>query len=265
MMQCKGDVMTNLQYQRSGLRIRCEKGVNSKVRQSCIDFAVWLRLNMEFPIRVVVYIKKDYQIKTIDTKEMVSATFFSPYQKNVEPYIRVATGDYEELVTERGEENAIFAILNSMAHELIHYQQWIEDRDFDEIEAENEVEAENKAPKLVEDYYYGSSFIEEIVKQQKVWTIEENEDAYATATNMDGQSIIPFWSSKLGAEKIINSVKAYRDYKPNEISIENFIQLLTELDNEGLLIGANWRGKQLMGHDMEPKEIIADIFLFQKA
>jgi hypothetical protein len=93
-----------------------------------------------------VYIKKDYQIKTLDTKEMVSATFF-PYDKDVEPYIRVATGDYLELVSERGEEDAVFAILNSMAHEIIHYQQWIEDRDFDEDEAEN------TSTILVDNYY----------------------------------------------------------------------------------------------------------------
>jgi len=44
-------------------------------------------------------------------------------------------------------KTAVFAILNSMAHEIIHYQQWIEDRDFDEDEAEN------KSTILVEKYY----------------------------------------------------------------------------------------------------------------
>ena len=104
-------MMSNIQYLRSGLRVRYEQGVNSRVRQACLNFAIWLRINKKFPIRCVVYIKKDYQIKTLDTKEMVSATFFAPYDKDVEPYIRVATGDYEELVSERGEEDAVFAIL----------------------------------------------------------------------------------------------------------------------------------------------------------
>ncbi|WP_157831116.1 MULTISPECIES: hypothetical protein [Bacillaceae] len=53
---------------------------------------------MEFPIRVVV---TDSQLKTRDTRELASATFFAPYDKTVEPYIRIATGDYEELVSER--------------------------------------------------------------------------------------------------------------------------------------------------------------------
>ncbi|MFU2018538.1 hypothetical protein ACM6Q7_26490 [Peribacillus butanolivorans] len=94
-----------------------------------------------------MYIKKDYQIRTLDSKEMVSETFFAPYDKDVEPYIRVATRDYEELVSERGEEDAVFTILNSMAHEIIHYQQLIEDRDFDEDEAEN------TSTILVDNYY----------------------------------------------------------------------------------------------------------------
>ena len=62
-------------------------------------------LNWEYPIGVEVYLKKSDQIKTIDSKGMVSATFFEPYDKNVEPYIRVATGDYEELVQERTIKN----------------------------------------------------------------------------------------------------------------------------------------------------------------
>ncbi|WHY77265.1 hypothetical protein QNH20_24860 [Neobacillus sp. WH10] len=71
---------------------------------------------------------------------MVSATFFAPFDKNVEPYIRIATGDYEELVLERGEIDALWAILGSMEQEIIHYQQWFGDKDLDEDEAENRSE-----------------------------------------------------------------------------------------------------------------------------
>ncbi|WP_350302154.1 hypothetical protein [Peribacillus frigoritolerans] len=126
-----------LQYPRSGIRVRCEKGINPRVRRSCLNFAVWLRSNMEFPIRLVVYLKKDYQIITRDTKETASASFFAPFDKTVEPYIRIATGDYEELVSEIGEIDALWAILRSMAHEIIHYQQWLEDKEMDEKEAKN--------------------------------------------------------------------------------------------------------------------------------
>jgi hypothetical protein len=139
-------LLSNVQP-RSGLRIRCDQEIYPLVKKACINFAFWLRLNMEFPIRVVVYIKKDYQIKTMHTKELVYSTFLGPYDKSLEPYIRVASGDYQELTSERGEENAIAAILISVARQIIHYQQWIEDREF------NEQEAEEEAEKLVDDYY----------------------------------------------------------------------------------------------------------------
>ncbi|MFP7486299.1 hypothetical protein SFC65_19235 [Priestia filamentosa] len=122
---------------RSGLIVRSEKGVDPSVRQSCLNFAAWLRVNMKFPIRVVIYLKKDYQIKNRFSKELVSATFFAPYDKKEEPYIRIATGDYEDLVEDRGEVDALWAILGSVAHEIIHYQQWLDDRALDETEAEN--------------------------------------------------------------------------------------------------------------------------------
>ncbi|WP_256256289.1 hypothetical protein [Paenibacillus sp. BC26] len=81
---------------------------------------------------MVVYLKRDYQIKNRYTKELVSATFFAPYDKNEEPYIRVATGDYLELVNDRGQDNALVAILGSVAHELGHYYQWLDDKELDE-------------------------------------------------------------------------------------------------------------------------------------
>jgi hypothetical protein len=49
---------------RTGLRIRSLKGVEPEVRRACLEFGKWLRDNYEFPTRVVVYLKPDYQIET---------------------------------------------------------------------------------------------------------------------------------------------------------------------------------------------------------
>lgn len=238
-------------YPRSGLRLRSEKGVSPNVKEACLNFAKWLRLNMEFPIRVVVYLKKDYQIKSKNSKEMVSASLFIPDDK-IEPFIRIATGDYEELVTERGVENAIFAILNSMAHEIIHYQQLIEDREF------YEEEAEKGALELVEDYYSGNGFIKEIIEQKKVWTIENIEGVPTTVDN--GEVSMPFWSSKLKTEKAIRDVTAYNEYRLLEISLEDFInKWLPGLEKDALFVGANLSGKNLIGSDWKPKELLEQI------
>ncbi|MED4002555.1 hypothetical protein [Priestia aryabhattai] len=67
---------------------------------------------------------------------MVSATFFAPYDKQEEPYIRIATGDYMELLHELGKDDALASILNSIAHELGHYYQWIDDDELEEESAE---------------------------------------------------------------------------------------------------------------------------------
>jgi hypothetical protein len=56
---------------------------------------------------------------------VVTASFFAPWSPAVEPYIRVATGDYPAARKELGRDNALAGYLASLAHEVIHYQQWV--------------------------------------------------------------------------------------------------------------------------------------------
>ena len=49
---------SDVQYLHPGLRVRCEKDINPSIRRTCLSFAVWLRTYMEFPIKVIVYLKK---------------------------------------------------------------------------------------------------------------------------------------------------------------------------------------------------------------
>ena len=81
---------------RDGLRARFEKGIDADLRNACIRFCDWARHEYYFPIRVCVYFKKDELIRAMDG-EMVSATFFGPYDKMEEPYIRGSTGDFGEI------------------------------------------------------------------------------------------------------------------------------------------------------------------------
>ncbi|WP_239984861.1 hypothetical protein [Sporolactobacillus pectinivorans] len=125
---------------RRGLRLRCESGIHDDVRSAAMIFCKWLRFEYEFPIRVVIYLKKAEKIKNSTTKELVTATFFDPFDKNVEPYIRVATGYYLDLITEEGKLNALYPVLESIAHELSHYFQWFDDLDLSEEQAEEMAE-----------------------------------------------------------------------------------------------------------------------------
>ena len=107
-----------------GLRVRVDRGVDDKVRSFCLDFAKWLRKEFGFPLRVNIYIKESYRIRAKDG-DLVVGTIWRPDDMSNFPYIRIATGDYTELVEERGVEQAMWAILWTFAHEIVHYFQHI--------------------------------------------------------------------------------------------------------------------------------------------
>ena len=109
---------------RTGIRFRYDSSVDPEVKRAFGHFAAWIRGKYQFPLRVNVYIKGT---KTIIAKdgEHVVGTFFEPFLSSDEPHIRIATGDYNELENEVGKDNALASILLSLAHELTHYYQWI--------------------------------------------------------------------------------------------------------------------------------------------
>ena len=136
-------------HRRFGLRLRFDKGVSQEVKTACIRFATWLRSQYTFPLRVPVYIKKQDRIKAKDG-DLVVGTFFEPLQHTIEPYIRIATGDYEELKEEIGRDQALASILTVIAHELTHYFQWISG--IQKTERDSECQAHRCAKKLLKKY-----------------------------------------------------------------------------------------------------------------
>jgi hypothetical protein len=120
--------------------------VNSEIIKECVEFAKWYQKRIQHSIPVVVSLENAEYVITKKTKEKVSAIFWGPYDKNESAKIIIATGEYDYLVKKYGKFNALKAILGSLAHELIHYQQWIENR------KANEQEARNKGKELVFQY-----------------------------------------------------------------------------------------------------------------
>ena len=112
--------------QRQGIRIRYEKGVDPEVKRAIGDFINWLRSEYVFPKRVNLYVKAERRIRATNG-EFVCGTFFRPADRNKEPYIRVATGDYYELLSECGKDNALARILSSIASVFTYYFQWLND------------------------------------------------------------------------------------------------------------------------------------------
>ena len=61
---------------RSGLRLRFDKGTDDEVRRACKEFAVFLRKEYFFPLRVTVYVKNAVRLTAMDG-EKVTGTFWS--------------------------------------------------------------------------------------------------------------------------------------------------------------------------------------------
>ncbi len=108
---------------RSGLRIRGQRG-HPVVRRAIVRFAAWLRATHDFPVRLPVYLSPHERLITMHGNT-VTASFFAPWKPDVEPYIRIATGDYPAERAEFGRNNALAGYLASLAHEMIHYHQWV--------------------------------------------------------------------------------------------------------------------------------------------
>lgn len=111
---------------KAGLVVCYENGVDLELKEACKRFFSWLRKKYDFPIKITIYIKATIRIKAKDG-DQVCGTIFEPYSRTHYPYIRIATGDYNSIRTLRGRDNAIASILFSIAHELTHYFQLIND------------------------------------------------------------------------------------------------------------------------------------------
>lgn len=134
---------------KSGLRLHFESGVNGEVKSACKDFAAFLREKYFFPLRINVYIKSSRRITAADGEKVVG-TFFSYFDIAKPPYIRVAAGDYIELCKEYNKKEAIIKILQTLAHELTHYFQYINDIKLTKIGEERQ--ATNYSFYIIEEY-----------------------------------------------------------------------------------------------------------------
>ena len=136
---------------RKGLRLRFDRGVDPEVRRACMEFARWLRKEYEFPMRIPIYFKKTATIRA-RSGERASASFFGPFDKTVEPYARIAVGDYYDLLEEWGKDNALGGILGSMIHELTHYFQWLKNNDDFWDDQKKERQAKYYTKEILGDY-----------------------------------------------------------------------------------------------------------------
>lgn len=119
--------MRNIISTRKGLRLNANK-VEEDIALSFKLFAKWLRKYYDFPIRVPVYLSTREHVVGRDGQSCASI-FFAPFDYKVEPYIRIATGDYLDMVEENGKNDALFSLLHSLALGVVNYHKWLEDNE----------------------------------------------------------------------------------------------------------------------------------------
>ena len=109
---------------KSRIQLHCDKNTNEDLKLACRHFIQWVKKEYYFPIPLCINLKKQALLKTKDGGTAVG-TFFEPTDDSVLPHIRIATGDYPDLLDSLGRDDAIATILTVIAHEMTHYFQWI--------------------------------------------------------------------------------------------------------------------------------------------
>lgn len=129
-----------------GLFFKYKSGIDPELKGMCIEFGKWLREKNVFSKKLIINILNSEHV--INRKgEAVYGTFFGPYDKDDTPIIKIASGDYQQCLISYGRDSAIEGILDTIAHEVTHYFQWLNDRPY------LEKEAKENAKKLVNNFY----------------------------------------------------------------------------------------------------------------
>ena len=143
--------LDDTQKYHEGLRMKYDQGIHPELKQMCKRFAGYLRSKYCFPLRVTVHIKKHDRVLASDG-DLVTGLFLynENYDYSTDPDILIAAGDYEDLIKRWGQESAMRNILGTIAHELSHYYQWINQIHFTPIGLERQ--ANHYAEYIVDDF-----------------------------------------------------------------------------------------------------------------
>ena len=101
-----------------------------------------------------------------------------------------------------------------------------------------------------------AAFRREVVEGDEVWVVEDDEGVVAPEA-AEGRRSMPFWSSRVRAERVVASVPAFAGCRVRRLSVMEFeSKWLPGLEADGLLVGVNWSGPRATGYDVEPTDIV---------
>ena len=121
-----------------GISFRFDSTIHEELRRQCLGFSNYLRTEYFFPLKITVYIKDKRKVRASDGDfcEGIFASKSDDFSK--EPCIYIAGGKYSEKKTQEEKDNELAWILWTIAHELTHYFQWINDLPLTEIGMERQ-------------------------------------------------------------------------------------------------------------------------------
>lgn len=108
----------------TGLLLKFDKDVNFEVKEICKSLCKWLRNEYYFPVQLRIYIKSNYRVRA-DYGELVCGIFLPPDERWRNPRIRIATGDFEEIVRDEDEDTAEEELIYSICYQITFYFQWL--------------------------------------------------------------------------------------------------------------------------------------------
>lgn len=100
-----------------------------------------------------------------------------------------------------------------------------------------------------------SKFCSEVAQKQCVFTFTEQGGLLIYP--VQGQEVLPFWSSRSRLEKIQASHPKYQRYQISVYSWPEFESRLRQMEGDGIHAGVNWSGRRLTGYNVAAADLRA--------
>jgi uncharacterized protein DUF2750 len=103
------------------------------------------------------------------------------------------------------------------------------------------------------------AFRREVRRDRIVWTVVE-EGSFIAPHKPDGSRVMPFWSLRSRAQRVIENVAAYQGLGLRKFELSEFLDVwLPWLREEKILVGINWSGELAVGYDVRA-DVVAEWF-----
>ncbi|WP_332375157.1 hypothetical protein [Lactococcus cremoris] len=128
--------------------LRFTPTVHRLIKKEIFRYFVWLDKNYEFPKKIVIYISGGkFVFGEIAWKEKMLTNFSVFPEKGDGSILKMACGDYIELLKEYDFQDMLGIMLFSLSENIQNYYQWVDDLEFDEEKAKE------SAQEMLDEYW----------------------------------------------------------------------------------------------------------------